>query len=233
MTDRPVMLAIETADRMQEVGLRLADGAFVAEPVDGAARDREDLVPAIDRLCGRCGVAPAEIACVALNAGPGGFTGLRMAHAAAQALGLAMGVKLVQVHAAAAAAECARLDRVIDSTLPVWVALACKGDEAWLGRMDPACGHDPQDGGSRRADGWDPGPTAVLLADEHLPATFGPILARWGVRRLPRRGRAEAVAGVAGRLLDAGRTVPPEAMVPIYPREAEAVRLWRQRHTSR
>jgi tRNA threonylcarbamoyladenosine biosynthesis protein TsaB len=233
MADRPVTLAIETADRMQEVGLRLADGSFVAEPVDAAARDREDLVPAIDRLCGRCGVAPAEIGCVALNAGPGGFTGLRMAHAAAQAMGLSMGVKLVQVHAAAAAAECARQERVIERAVPVWVALACKGDEAWLGRMDPACGHDPQDGGSRTADTWDPGHQAVLLADEHLPEAFGPVLERLRVRRLPRRGRAEAVASVADRLLGAGRTVPPEALVPIYPREAEAVRLWRQRHATR
>ncbi|MFM1829878.1 MAG: hypothetical protein RLZZ558_218 [Planctomycetota bacterium] len=233
MADRGVMLSLETADRVQEAGLRLASGAFETEPIDGAARDREDLLPAIDRLCGRCGVAPTEITCVALNAGPGGFTGLRMAHAAAQAMGLALGVKLLQVHAAAAAAECARLDRVIDPATPVWVALACKGDEAWLGRMDPAHGHDPLDAASRTADAWEPGPEAVLLADEHLPAAFGPVLQRWSVRRLPRRGRAEAVANVAKRLLDAGRTMPPEAMVPIYPREAEAVRLWRQRHAAR
>lgn len=50
---------------------------------------------------------------------------------------------------------------------------------------------------------------------------------------VPLRVDARAVLEAGRVALAEGRHIPPEALVPAYPREAEAVRLWRLRHGAR
>lgn len=71
---------------------------------------RAGLVPAVESLLREAGIAPADLSLAAVDAGPGSFTGARVAVAFAKALGYATGVPLAAVsgleaRAAEAAAE--------------------------------------------------------------------------------------------------------------------------------
>lgn len=229
MSPEDAMLAIECSQRQQTVAIAM-DARLEQEEVEADRRDVEDLLPAIDRLTRRMGLLPSDIRVVAVDGGPGGFTGLRMAHAVAQSVALAQGAALVQVSAAAVAAEVARREGRLGAGEPCWVALACKAEEAWTARVDP--GHDPDlpvGGESRTVTAWQPEGVGTLIADGHLPEAWIEACDRLGIRRIDLQLDAVAVLTVGRRLLAAGVRTPPEAMVPVYPREAEAVRLWRKR----
>ena len=230
MTERGFVLAMETSQRAQSIAIRSPDGVVREEIIDADDRSREDLLPAVGRLVDRAGCMPEHLGGVILNAGPGGFTGLRMAHAAAQAMAVALQVPVVQVSGAACARAAAVLEAELESTDACWVALASKGEETWIARAD---GAGPVEGRSMEALAWEPGDCRVLIADGHLPATWLEAVRNRGIRLLPLRVRASAVLAAGLPMLQRGMSTPPEALVPAYPREAEAVRLWRLRKAGR
>ncbi len=230
MPESCVLLAVEASQREQTVAVQVPGAAVVEETVVTGDRSREDLVPAIDRAMSRAGATAAQLGAVLLNAGPGGFTGLRVAHAAAQAIALATGAKVVQVCAADAARAASVMAGELGADEPAWVALASKGLESWVRLVGPGV-HQP--GASLEAHAWDPGSCLHLICDEHLPQTFRDRACQAGVSLLPLRVRAKAVLQAGVALLSEGACTAPERLVPRYPREAEAVRLWRLRHPAR
>jgi tRNA threonylcarbamoyl adenosine modification protein YeaZ len=221
---------METSQRAQSIAIRAHDGAVHEEVVHADDRTREDLLPAVARVVGRAGCMPEHLRGVLLNAGPGGFTGLRVAHAAAQAIALALHVPVVQVSGAACARAAAILSGELAPNEACWVALASKGDEAWIARADA---QGPVAGRSIDVAAWDPGDCHVLVSDAHLPASWRALVERRGIRQLPLRVHASAVLAAGLPMLQRGQCTPPEAVVPAYPREAEAVRLWRLRKVGR
>ena len=102
------ILAIESAALEGGVAL-LRDGEIIAESVlDISVTYSEKLLPAIDRICRAEQVSLKEIGLIAVDIGPGSFTGLRIGLATAQGLGQALGIPLVGVislEAIAAGAE--------------------------------------------------------------------------------------------------------------------------------
>jgi len=233
MDDRRVLLALETSQRQQSIAVALGDGVMHCESVETNDRMVDDLMPAIDRAFQKLSIGPMQLRAVLLNAGPGGFTGLRIAHAAAQAIAIATGAHIVQVGAAACArqASCDAGDIVGDDA--VWVALASKGEEAWVARVHATDNAMCESGESISAAQWQPRGASLLIADEHLPAAWRSRAQAENIRLIPLRVHASAVIKAGMPLLAQGLHTPPEAAIPIYPREAEAVRLWRQRHAVR
>ncbi|MGH9121662.1 MAG: tRNA (adenosine(37)-N6)-threonylcarbamoyltransferase complex dimerization subunit type 1 TsaB, partial [Acidimicrobiales bacterium] len=108
-----IVLGIETA--LPEVGVALHgdEGPIGSLQVAGGHRHAELLTPALDSLCRLCGVGLDQVSAVAVDVGPGLFTGLRVGVATAQALGFALGVPLVAVRSLDALAHphrgCGRL----------------------------------------------------------------------------------------------------------------------------
>ena len=90
------LLAIDTAaPRLQlatltEAGTEL----FSEEMLQGQA---ERIIPAIEALLARTGLAYASLQRIAVTAGPGSFTGLRIGLSAARGLGLALGVPVLGI----------------------------------------------------------------------------------------------------------------------------------------
>lgn len=230
MTEPGFVLALETSQRSQSIAIRLHDGVVHEEVVHAEDRAQEDLLPAVARTVERSGCTPEQLRGVILNAGPGGFTGLRLAHAAAQSIAVALRVPVVQVSGATCARAAAILAGELASSDACWVALASKGDETWIALAD---GSDRVEGRSIGVGGWEPGVCRMLIADEHLPKPWIDAVSGLGIRRLPLRVHASAVLAAGLPALEQGRFVPPEALVPAYPREAEAVRLWRLRKAGR
>lgn len=226
----------------------------VCELLREGDRFDDDLVPAIARLTQACGVEARHLARVAVSIGPGGYTALRIATVTAKMLALATGAEVVGVPSALVAG--AGLD---PGCAPVLVCLASKGETAHGTLLPPPgpaelprdtldavarlVGGGPADelrDSVREGRGWlrsacilglvnaatvDTLRPRTLLADRFLPATM---------RRTAERLGCAVVEPVfsAQRVLTLAQDMPataPEALVPIYPRPPEAVRLWRAR----
>lgn len=88
------LLAIETAGPVASVALaeqgRVLARHFLDEPRTHAA----GLIPAIERVVAAAGVTRHELTAVAVGAGPGSFTGVRVAAAAAKGLCHALGIPM-------------------------------------------------------------------------------------------------------------------------------------------
>lgn len=84
-----LLLAIDTSTSTGGVALRNEDGLIGALSVSVDLTHSEGLMPALDALLQRCGVALQDVGAVACSVGPGSFTGLRVGVAAAQGIAAA------------------------------------------------------------------------------------------------------------------------------------------------
>ncbi len=92
-----LILGIESASLTASVAL-LQDGKQLAEyTIDYKKTHSQTLLPMIDEICGMTGTIPAQIDAIAISAGPGSFTGLRIGSATAKGLGLALKKPLISV----------------------------------------------------------------------------------------------------------------------------------------
>ncbi len=237
MTARHMLLAFETSQRKSSVAVgSLYIGAdcddVVSESIDTSDRLVEDVLPAIERLCARAGITREHIGAVALNGGPGGFSGLRIAHAAAQVIAESMSIPILQISAAVVAKESARDAGLLTAKQTVWVALAAKNDECWMAKVSNGTLESmyPEEVAVRTIAQWPLKPGEVLLADEHLPESWRARALELNIKIIALEPTAAAVLRVARRMLAAHVTIEPEHALVVYPREAEAVRLWRERH---
>jgi tRNA threonylcarbamoyl adenosine modification protein YeaZ len=190
-------------------------------------RERDDLLmPAVVRACARAGIGPGDLRRVAVSVGPGGFTALRIAVATAKMIAEATGAQVVPVPSACVAATGSGFGGTLDE--PFAVALASKGDNAFVtpfasgwGGTDAA--NMPAGRIMTAAEIATLG-VRTILADDHLAAPIRSWAASAGVRvAAPIFDPAACLS--LGALLPA---VDPVSLAPIYPREPEAVRKWRE-----
>lgn len=97
------VLAFDTANEVIAIGLGRLDAAarsielVASVEVEARRASNTQLVPRIDELCARTGVAREKIACVCVGRGPGSFTGVRIALATAKGIASALEIGLVGV----------------------------------------------------------------------------------------------------------------------------------------
>ncbi|HYZ41325.1 MAG TPA: tRNA (adenosine(37)-N6)-threonylcarbamoyltransferase complex dimerization subunit type 1 TsaB, partial [Stellaceae bacterium] len=111
MSDRPPLrnvLAFDSAGSSCSVAVAINCRTASVVRVHSPHGQAEILLPMVDRAMGEAGLAPAELASVAVTVGPGSFTGIRVGLAAAQGIALATGAQLIGITSfeAAAAASC-------------------------------------------------------------------------------------------------------------------------------
>jgi tRNA threonylcarbamoyladenosine biosynthesis protein TsaB len=224
----PVILAIETSQRIGGVALRDRDNNVQVEMLSEKGRHDDDLLPAIDRLFARAGLKPSDMEAVGVSIGPGGFTGLRIAVSTAKMFAEALGAKIIAVPSAAVAAE-STADADVRSVL---VALASKQDTAWFTRLRRGaegawsiCG----EGGLADAASLDLDGVDALLGDEFLPQSIRDRLSAAGIPVIHPQFDLRACLSVAERMLNTGEVVDPLHLAPLYPRQPEAVTIWDQR----
>lgn len=203
------------------------------EPVAPASRHDDDLLPAIDRLARRLSIAPHAIDRAAVSVGPGGFTAVRVAVASA---------KLLAEANRARARPCLCIG-VPSALVAAWnpdpsttrggvaVALASKGDTVHLTTLHAGWRDRPGEAPA----GTITTPAALaplaargirlLIADGHLPESFRRAADRAGLRVAAPHFSARACLELASRL----PALDPLDLLPVYPREPEAVALWRAR----
>lgn len=89
------IVAIETATETVGVAVRTADGVEAEFSLTGRRRHVEALTPALAHLLDQVGLAPGDLDVVAVDLGPGLFTGLRVGVAAAKGLAEACGIGVI------------------------------------------------------------------------------------------------------------------------------------------
>ena len=92
-----LILGIETATQQVSVALGGHEGVIGLVELARGRRHAETLVPAIDFLCSQADIGLDEIGLVAVDIGPGLFTGMRVGLATAKALAQAMRVPMIGI----------------------------------------------------------------------------------------------------------------------------------------
>ncbi|HEY3804110.1 MAG TPA: tRNA (adenosine(37)-N6)-threonylcarbamoyltransferase complex dimerization subunit type 1 TsaB [Kofleriaceae bacterium] len=99
-----ILLGIDTATRVSSVAVVREDGHVLAEATGDARGRGTDLLVLIDRACADAKISPRELDAVAIGAGPGSFTSLRIGMATAKGIAFAAGKPLWAVSSLAALA---------------------------------------------------------------------------------------------------------------------------------
>jgi tRNA threonylcarbamoyl adenosine modification protein YeaZ len=224
-------LAITGSQRSVGVAAWREGGAIVCSDLDDPSRDRDWLWPSINEVCVRAGLVPAELTWVAVDVGPGGFSGLRTTIAAAQSIATVHGLPCIAVPSALAAACSAWPASTPDAPSMAYAVLAVKGATAWIATL----GRDDRGWFQSTASviewgQWQPLAGSMVLADAHCPAAIVQVCQAHGVPIVEPTWSGLGVMAAAQRLWDEGHRVAASALSPEYAREPEAVTLWRQRH---
>ncbi len=92
------ILALETTDKMASVALLTDDGCREMR-IESSLRHEETVMPAVDALLAEAGIAPGDLTALAVDVGPGSFTGVRIGVCHGNAMALAIGLPIVAVNA--------------------------------------------------------------------------------------------------------------------------------------
>lgn len=238
MADAALTLAIETSNPSAGGPGEVAVGEVAQGPGGGpsvrllaverlapSGRHDDALSPAIAAVCTAAGVRAASLRRIAVSAGPGGFTALRIAIATAKMIAEVTGAETVAAPTAEVAA------RGFGGVGRFAVALSSKRGTAWgvvFERSAPGAGAV-----AGRAGLMDAGlfaaeharkPLGAIVADEHLEPSILAWAREVGTPVIPPVLRAEAVLAASAGAASVDRLL----LAPIYPREPEAVTKWRE-----
>jgi len=214
------------------------------EPIRRTPRELDDLAPAVARTALAAGIRPSDITLVAVSVGPGGYTAVRSACAAAKMISESAGARCIAVPSALVVAASALRPQSGSASFPsalfppdlfspgpFAVMLAGKDASAYGVVFEPAAMLDQLAASMRvvgllEAADLEELEVRGIYADAFLPA---PIRARAEALGLPVAPPAFRVESCM-RLATVLPSVDPVDLLPLYPREPDAVTLWRARH---
>ena len=206
--------SIETSTEWCSVAL-WADGEIAALERRAGARHSELALPMLERLLAAAGISAGQLDAVAFGAGPGSFTGLRIACGLAQGLAFARGLPVIGISTLEALAEesgAARVVACLDARMrEVYYAALEKRGARWHEVIPPVC-VAPSVAPKPPGEDW--------VGCGNGFAVYGDL----GLARvLPEvHPTALAVARLAGPRLRAGEGVDAALAAPIYVREKVA-----------
>jgi len=207
-------VAFETSTDWCSVALWL-DGEILSVEERAGHRHSERVLPMLDRLAAQAGVRLASLDAVAFGAGPGSFTGLRIACGVAQGIACARGIPAIGVSTLEAIAEESAEARVLASVDARMGEVYCAAYERRQGRWHeamPALCIAPADLPMPPGGGW--------IGCGNGFAAYGPMGCARVVPDI--HPTATAVARLAAPRLAAGKGVDAALAVPAYVRDKVA-----------
>jgi tRNA threonylcarbamoyladenosine biosynthesis protein TsaB len=232
------MIAFDGSTDRLTVASQRAGRTHALDELAGAGSSQR-ILPLIRHTMDAVGLAGGATTTLVLGAGPGSFTGLRIACGVAQGLALAWGARVVPVSSFESVAEAAR-QRHGAAADRVWVALDARMGEVYLQSMRWQAGDDS----------WSAQGMARVLSPEAATALIaqgesGAMGVGSGFALYPALGidNADRLAGVDGvlmveatcllalgeRALRAGRAVDPMEATPLYVRDKVALTIAERR----
>ena len=133
------VLGLDTATATAGVAIVDEHGRVLAEARHDTSGRGADLLVTIDEVCRAAGVAPAAITAVAVGAGPGSFTGLRIGMATAKGIAFAARRPLWAVSSLAALADDAVHELANDQLLAHVDGVICAVLDARRGEVFAGC----------------------------------------------------------------------------------------------
>lgn len=216
------ILALETSTESASVAL-LDGERLVESSVAGRPGHSETILPAILQLLKDAGLRLDEMDAIAFGAGPGAFTGLRLACGVAQGLAMGASKPVIPVGTLEAlASQCAEASIFVaaDARMAeVYFAAYKRVDGALQACLAPGCAapasvHLPEDGE------WFGFGSAFKAYGEVLISGLGGRLRGFDGTPLP---LASSVARLAAVRFARGETVDPALAAPLYVRDKVAM----------
>ncbi len=221
------ILALDTSTEYCSVALLHAGNLTSREELAGQ-RHSELILAMIDALLGASNLTLAHLNGVAFGAGPGSFTGLRIACGVAQGLAFGAGLPVVPVGTLMAMAEAAGAPRVVaclDARMgEIYHAAYQRNGAAWNETVSPnVCKADMAPG--LEGGDWVGCGSGFAVYGDALAARYRGQLYRVRSQAFP---HAREVAQLALPVLAAGLGVPAEQAVPLYVRDKVARKMHEQ-----
>ena len=217
------ILALETSTDRCSVAL-WREGDVYAREVFAGQRHSELLLGMVDEALRRHALTARELDGIAFGAGPGSFTGLRIACGVTQGIAFGAGLRVVGVSTLLAVAEAAGAERAVcclDARMgQVYHAAYLRSGGGWATVHGPGL-YDPQAAPLVAEGAWTGCGSGFGAYREALMWRYAGCL----TAILPDvHPRAAEIARLAVPEFAAGRSVPPEAAVPVYIRDKVALR---------
>jgi len=199
------------------------DGEIAALETRADHAHGELLLPMVERLLAQAGLDLQALDGVAFGAGPGAFTGLRIACGLAQGLAFARDLPVLGVSSLEALAEAAGAARVLsclDARMhEVYCAAYARRDDGWDVVLEPTC-LPPARLSAPPGDGWVGAGSGFAVYGAALAARLGTAL----TQMLPGlRPGAYAVARLAAPRFARGEGVDAAQALPHYLRDKVAL----------
>jgi tRNA threonylcarbamoyladenosine biosynthesis protein TsaB len=197
------------------------DGEIAGVEERAGNRHSELILPMLDRLLAAAGISIAQIDAAAFGAGPGSFTGLRIASGVAQGLAFARNLRVIGISTLEAMAEEsgeARVAACLDARMhEVYYAAIEKTGIRWR-EVIPAQCVAPAAAPVPPGDGWTACGNGIAAHGAHFRERFP--------RLKPEiHPSAVAVARLAAPRLAAGEGVDAAQAVPVYVRDKVALTI--------
>ena len=215
------ILSIETATEHGSVAL-LHDGELLVRRIQGAASHSEAVLRDLRELLIEAGLAVTQLDAIAFGAGPGAFTGLRLACGVAQGLALGAGLGIAAIGSLQALALQADARRV-------FVATDARMGEVYHAAFELDAEGVPMPVGQvgcsqpleleLPAGDWFAAGSAFKVWPQELEAR---LLGRLTGCRPDMVPRAEEVARLGAVAVARGALTPPELAAPLYVRDKVA-----------
>lgn len=184
----PALLAFDTSTEHMSVALGVGERTWLHDGAGGAQASAA-LIPTVLGLLAQAGLRVAQLDAIAFGRGPGAFTGLRTACAAAQGLALGAGRPVLALDTLMAVAEDARGDAAAPD---LWVAMDARMNEIYAAHYRFAAGQ------------WQVAAAPMLTQTEALNE-------RWRAEP-PRQVAGTALRAFAGRLQTGAAAASPDAL---------------------
>jgi len=223
-----IILASDTSTSHGSVALRGPEGKILREDLGSDRPHSETLLPGVEKILVRAGLARKDVQAIAVGTGPGAFTGLRVGLATFKAWAAASGLPLIPVISMDAVAwpllkEGSPAVVLVDARKgEVYAAYYPSLEEGTLPRRQGEVELIPHD----RVLNW---VSSFNDPDARLIGTGLPLLVEKGLLGdLENVGDgSEApdavwILALAETLLSLGRTVDPSVLVPCYVRPPDA-----------
>jgi tRNA threonylcarbamoyladenosine biosynthesis protein TsaB len=217
------ILALETSTEYCSVAL-WQDGAVADRCERVGQKHSEVLMPMLDGLLREAGMRLGDMDGVAFGAGPGSFTGVRIACGVAQGLALGANLPVVGICTLQALAQASGHDKVVaalDARMAeVYHAAYEKRDGEWAAVCEPSLCL-PRNAPMVEGKGWFGAGSGYLAHGEALRARYAAHLDTVDARAVP---QARAVAQLAAALFAAGQGVDAAQALPLYLRDKVALK---------
>lgn len=217
------ILAIETSTEFCSVAL-WQDG-MVSEKIERVAQKHSEvLLTMLDTVLKESGVRLAQLDGIAFGAGPGSFTGVRIACGVAQGLALGADLPVIGICTLLALAQGSRTDRVVaalDARMAeVYFAVYEKREGVWSADCEP-CLCLPQDTPMLQGSGWMGAGSGFAAHGTLLQARYAGQLDKVDADCVP---LAQAIAQLAAPMFKAGKGLDAARAMPLYLRDKVALK---------